>query len=161
RLPVLVQPPQQTDQLIAGNGIELGGRLVQQHDPRPCGQRGTQGDALLLAPRQVVRGPPQERVDAQRQPNLLHAPAHTPAPPALPRAPPHPLPPRGGAGRAAPPPGGGRRGAPPGAGGPPPPRPPPPPHPPRHGNAARDRMRRAAASTCRDRRARPAGRTRP
>ena len=32
--PLLVQPPQQPDQLVAGDRVELRGRLVEQHQPR-------------------------------------------------------------------------------------------------------------------------------
>ena len=34
RAPFLVEPPQQPDELVAGDRVELGGRLVEQHQPR-------------------------------------------------------------------------------------------------------------------------------
>ena len=49
RPPLLVEPPQQPDELVAGDGVELRGRLVEQHEPRPAGERRAERDALQLA----------------------------------------------------------------------------------------------------------------
>ncbi len=54
--PLLVQPPQQPDQLVAGDGVELGGGLVEQDEPGPGDERGGEGDPLQLAPREGVDG---------------------------------------------------------------------------------------------------------
>ena len=71
RLPLLVEPAQQPDQLVAGDRVELRGRLVEQHDPRAPGERRAERDALLLAAGELVRGAVEQRVDAERQRDLL------------------------------------------------------------------------------------------
>ena len=73
RLPLLVEPAQQPDQLVAGNGVQLRGRLVEQHQPRPAGERRAERDALLLAAGELVRRAIQQRVDAERERDLLDA----------------------------------------------------------------------------------------
>ncbi len=71
RLPLLVQPSQQTDQLIPGDGVQLRGRLVQQHHLWPARQRRAERDPLLLAAGQLVRGAVEQHVDAKRERDLL------------------------------------------------------------------------------------------
>ncbi len=44
---------------LAGGGVEVAGRLVREQQRRPDRQGAGQGDALLLAPRQLVRIVPQ------------------------------------------------------------------------------------------------------
>ncbi len=74
RLPLLVEPPQQPDQLVAGNRVELRGGLVEQNHRRPARKRGAERDALLLASRELVHGAVEQRVDPERQRHLLHSP---------------------------------------------------------------------------------------
>ena len=69
--PVLVQPAQQRDQLVARDRVELGGRLVEQHQRGPGGERGGEGDALQLAARERVGGALEQPVEAERQRDLL------------------------------------------------------------------------------------------
>ncbi len=71
RLPLLVEPAQQADQLVAGDRVQLRGRLVQQHDARSARERCAQRHALLLSAGQLVRGAIEQRVDAERQRHLL------------------------------------------------------------------------------------------
>ena len=47
---------------VARDGIELGGRLVEQDDPRAPGQRGAERDALQLAAGELVGRAVQERL---------------------------------------------------------------------------------------------------
>ena len=74
--PLLVQPPQDAEQLVAGDGVELGGRLVEQQQPRTAGERGRQGDPLELAAGELVRGPVQQAAEPERQRGLLHPARH-------------------------------------------------------------------------------------
>jgi hypothetical protein len=76
RPPLLVQPPQEPDQLVAGDRIQLRGRLVQQHQPGSARQRRAQRDALQLATAQLARRPVEQVRDPERQRGLLHAPRH-------------------------------------------------------------------------------------
>ncbi len=71
RLPLLVQPSQQADQLVAGDGVELRGGLVEQHQLRPARERRAERDALLLAAGELVRGAVEQRVDPERERDLL------------------------------------------------------------------------------------------
>ena len=72
--PLLVQPPQQPDQLVAGDRVELRGRLVEQHQPRSRDQRRRQGNPLQLAAREGVDGALEQVRDCQRQRHLLDRP---------------------------------------------------------------------------------------
>ena len=72
--PLLVQPPQQPDQLVAGDRVELRGRLVEQHQPRPRHQRRRQRHPLQLAAGQGVDRAPEQVRDRQRQRHLLDRP---------------------------------------------------------------------------------------
>ena len=73
RPPLLVEPPQQPDQLVAGDGVELRGRLVEQHQPRAARQRRAERDALQLAAADSsVRRPVQQVRDPERERRLLH-----------------------------------------------------------------------------------------
>jgi hypothetical protein len=72
RLPLFVQPSQQTDQLVAGDRVELRGGLVEQHQLRPARERGAERDPLLLTAGQLVRGAVEQRVDPQCERDLLH-----------------------------------------------------------------------------------------
>jgi hypothetical protein len=47
--PLLVQPPQQPDELVTGDGVELRGRLVEHEQRRIPRQSGCQRHALELA----------------------------------------------------------------------------------------------------------------
>ena len=76
RLPLLVQPPQQADQLVAGDGVQLRERLVEQDHARPTGECRPERDPLLLAPGQLVCAAIEQTVDAERERDLLHAPCH-------------------------------------------------------------------------------------
>ena len=46
RPPLLVEPAQQREQLVAGDRVELRGRLVEHEQPRAPGERGAERDAL-------------------------------------------------------------------------------------------------------------------
>ena len=69
--PLLVQPSQQPDQLVAGDRVELRGRLVEQHQPRPRHQRRRQRHPLQLAAGEGVDGALEQVRDRQRQRHLL------------------------------------------------------------------------------------------
>ncbi len=71
--PLLVQPPQQPDQLVAGDRVELRGRLVEQHERRTRGERGAQCDALQFAAGELVRRALEQVGDAERERDLLDA----------------------------------------------------------------------------------------
>ena len=73
RAPLLVEPAQQPDELVAGDRIELRRRLVEQHDLRAARERGAERDALELAPGELVGRAVQQLADAQGQRGLLHA----------------------------------------------------------------------------------------
>ena len=47
--PLLVEPPQDAEQLVARDRVQLRGRLVEQQQPRAAGERGGERDALQLA----------------------------------------------------------------------------------------------------------------
>ena len=76
RLPLLIEPAEQPYQLVAGDRVELRSGLVEQHELRPARERCRERDALLLAPRKVVRGAVEERVDSERERDLLHPTSH-------------------------------------------------------------------------------------
>lgn len=71
--PLLVQPPQQPDELVARDRIELRRRLVEQHERRPSRDRRTERNALQLAAAQLGRRPVEQRLDAEREGDLLDA----------------------------------------------------------------------------------------
>ncbi len=73
RPPLLVEPAQQPDELVAGDGIELRRRLVEQHQRRAPGERRAERDALQLPARQLVRRAVEQVGDPQRQRGLLDA----------------------------------------------------------------------------------------
>ena len=79
RPPLLVEAAQQPDELVAGDRIELRGRLVEQQDPRPAGERRAERDALQLAAGELVRRAVEQLADARAR-----------APPPPPRARPRP-----------------------------------------------------------------------
>ncbi len=54
--PLLVQPAQQAEQLVARNRVKLRGRLVECEQPRVAGERGAERDALELAARERACG---------------------------------------------------------------------------------------------------------
>ena len=76
RPPLLVQPPQQPHELVARDGIQLRGRLVEQHDARLARERCAERHALQLTAGQLGRRPVQQRLDAERQRDLLHPARH-------------------------------------------------------------------------------------
>ena len=67
RLPLLVESAQQAHELIAGNRVQLRGRLVEQHQRRPAGEGGAERHTLLLTAGELVRGAVEKRVDAERE----------------------------------------------------------------------------------------------
>ena len=69
--PLLVDAPQHAEQLVARHRVELGGRLVEQQQPRPGGQRRAERHALELAARQLVRRAVEQPGDAERERRLL------------------------------------------------------------------------------------------
>ena len=69
--PLLVEPAQQPDQLVAGDRVELRGRLVEQDQRRPGDQGRGQGDPLQLPAREGVDGPLEQVRDRQREGDLL------------------------------------------------------------------------------------------
>ena len=71
--PLLVDAPQDAEQLVARHGVELGGRLVEQQQPRAAGQRRAERDALELAAGQLVRRAVEQPRDAERERGLLDA----------------------------------------------------------------------------------------
>ncbi len=71
RVGLLVQAPQLPDQLIARDGIELRGRLVEQHERRPRDERGRERDALQLTAGELGCGAIEQVRDAQRERGLL------------------------------------------------------------------------------------------
>ena len=70
--PLLVDPAQDAEQLVAGDGVELRRRLVEQRDARPPGQRGAERDPLELAAGELVGRAVEEAGDPQRERGLLH-----------------------------------------------------------------------------------------
>ncbi len=73
RAPLLVEAPQEPDELVAGHGVELGGRLVEQEQARAARERRPERDALQLAAGELVGPAVQERLDAERERDLLDA----------------------------------------------------------------------------------------
>ena len=73
RPPLLVEPPQQREQLIARDRVQLRGRLVEHEQPRTAGERRAERDALQLAAREVDRRAVEQRLDAERERDLLDA----------------------------------------------------------------------------------------
>ena len=65
--------PQETDELIAGDGVKLRGGLVEEDDRGPAGDRGAERDTLLLSAGELVRGAIEQTVDAEREGDLLDA----------------------------------------------------------------------------------------
>ena len=65
RAPVLVQAPQQPDQLVAGHRVELRGRLVEQQQRRAVDHRGGDRHALELAAGEGVGAPLEQVADAR------------------------------------------------------------------------------------------------
>ena len=61
---------EQADDVVAGLGVEVAGRLVGQDDGRLAGQRAGDGDALLLAAGEVVRQAVQLFLKPQQRDNL-------------------------------------------------------------------------------------------
>jgi hypothetical protein len=76
RVGVLVDAAQEPDELVAGDRIELGGRLVEDDDPRAPGQSGAERHPLELPARQLGGGAIQQLVDGQRERRLLHPARH-------------------------------------------------------------------------------------
>ena len=74
RPPLLVESPQERDQLVGRDRVELRGRLVEEDHLRPAGQRRREGDPLLLAAAQLTRRPLEQAFDAQRERRLLDPP---------------------------------------------------------------------------------------
>ena len=74
--PLLVEPAQDAEQLVARDRVQLRGRLVEQQQPRPPRQRGGERDALQLAAAQLVSRPVQQPPEAERQRRLLDTPRH-------------------------------------------------------------------------------------
>jgi hypothetical protein len=64
------QVPEQVDDLAAGGGIEIAGRLVGEHDARLDRERARDRDPLPLASGQV----PRQVVGARSQPDLVEQP---------------------------------------------------------------------------------------
>ena len=69
--PLLVDAAQDAEQLVAGHRVELGGRLVEQQQPRAPRERGPERHALELAARELVRRAVEQTADAERQRRLL------------------------------------------------------------------------------------------
>ena len=70
---VLVQPAQQADQLVAGDRVELRGRLVEHDQLRPPGERRAERDALQLAAGQLGGRAVEQMRDPERERRLLDA----------------------------------------------------------------------------------------
>ena len=98
--PLLVDAPEHAEQLVAGDRVELGGRLVEQEQLRPPRQRGAERDALQLRHRRArgSRGRAARRCRARARPppprarppphRVRGSPTRTPAPRGPCRAPP-------------------------------------------------------------------------
>ena len=72
-LPLLVETAQLPDELIAGDGVELGGRLVEQHEPRARRESRAERDALQLPAGELVGGAVEQVCDPERERHLLDA----------------------------------------------------------------------------------------
>src|SRR5205809_519006 len=59
--PLLVQPYQEADQLVARDRVELRGGLVQQRQPRPADQGGSDRHPLSVVVRDQAAASPQKR----------------------------------------------------------------------------------------------------
>ena len=69
RLPPPLQAEQQIDHLLAGLAVEIAGRLVGEDDLRARAERAGDGDALLLAARELRR----EMIGAMREADFAPA----------------------------------------------------------------------------------------
>ena len=76
RVPLLVEPAQERQELVARHRVELGGRLVEHGERGATPQGGGQGDALQLAAGQLVGRAVEERGHAERERGLLDASSH-------------------------------------------------------------------------------------
>ena len=74
--PVLVEAPQQPDQLVAGHGVELRGGLVEQQQLGAVDHRGGDRHALQLAAGQRVGAAAEQMRHAEGQRGLLHRSRH-------------------------------------------------------------------------------------
>ena len=72
RPPLLVDAPQHAEQLVARDGVELRGRLVEQQQLRAAGERGAERDPLQLAAGELVGRAVQQPGDPERERRLLH-----------------------------------------------------------------------------------------
>ena len=71
RPPLLVEAPQDAEQLVAGDGVELRGRLVEQDERRAGRERGAERDALQLAAGELGGRAVEQLGDAERERGLL------------------------------------------------------------------------------------------
>ena len=71
RVKVLVEAPQQRDQLVAGDRVELRRRLVEQDQLRPARERRAERDALELATGQLGGRTVEQVRDPERERRLL------------------------------------------------------------------------------------------
>ena len=62
--------------VLGGSRVERRRRLVEDEHARRCGERGTDGDALLLTAGQGAERAPAQRCDPQQVEHLLHASPH-------------------------------------------------------------------------------------
>jgi hypothetical protein len=76
RVEVLVEPAKQRDQLVAGDRVELRGRLVEQDQLRPAGERRAEGHALELATGELGGRAVEQLRDPERERRLLDGPRH-------------------------------------------------------------------------------------
>ena len=72
--PLLVEAAQQPDQLVTGDGIELGGRLVEEDQARAGDERRGERHPLQLAAGERVDGALQQMRDGEGQGDLLDRP---------------------------------------------------------------------------------------
>ena len=68
---LLVEPAQQPDQLVAGDRVQLGGGLVQQHQLGPGGERARERHPLQLAAGELLGGAVEQVGDAQCERGFL------------------------------------------------------------------------------------------
>ena len=73
RPPLFVEAAQRPDQFITGDRVELRGRLVEQHERGPRGQRGAERNALEFAAGKLVNRTIEQLGDRERQRYLLNA----------------------------------------------------------------------------------------
>ena len=71
RAEFLVEAPQEPDELVARDRVELGGRLVEQEQRRTVDHRRGDRDALQLAARERVGAPLEQVRDAEGERRLL------------------------------------------------------------------------------------------